>query len=195
MPKMRMKSLKSRAMNCGPLSEMIRGVASAYFSLARCRITSTSASRMDSRRSQPVKTLLTHQTDAQCLGTIPLVFFENRKRLVAEGKNFPCVFIEPLPSGRKAAVPADRTVDEWNSDLSFELADAQTDSGLRAKDPFRSTQKTLFFGDRDQHFELHKFHLGLSWVAHKQRGRHRGGGWRPRVLLKIFVCRLLVITN
>ena len=30
-----MNSLKSRAMNCGPLSEMIRGLASGYFSLAR----------------------------------------------------------------------------------------------------------------------------------------------------------------
>src|SRR5947209_6456584 len=52
MPEMRMNSLKSRAMNCGPLSEMIRGLASRYFSLARCRITSTSVSRIDSRRSQ-----------------------------------------------------------------------------------------------------------------------------------------------
>src|SRR5215467_538188 len=32
MPEMRMNSLKSRAMNCGPLSEMIRGFASGYFS-------------------------------------------------------------------------------------------------------------------------------------------------------------------
>ena len=30
-----MNSLKSLAMNCGPLSEMIRGLASGYFSLAR----------------------------------------------------------------------------------------------------------------------------------------------------------------
>ena len=30
-----MNFLKSRAMNCGPLSEMIRGLASGYFSLAR----------------------------------------------------------------------------------------------------------------------------------------------------------------
>jgi hypothetical protein len=30
-----MNSLKSRAMNCGPLSEMIRGLASGYLSLAR----------------------------------------------------------------------------------------------------------------------------------------------------------------
>src|SRR5216683_3653589 len=37
MPEMRMNSLKSRAMNCGPLSEMIRGFASGHFSLARCR--------------------------------------------------------------------------------------------------------------------------------------------------------------
>jgi hypothetical protein len=34
------------------LSEMMRGFASGYFSLARCRITSISVSRMDSRRSQ-----------------------------------------------------------------------------------------------------------------------------------------------
>ena len=33
MPEMRMNSLKSLAMNCGPLSEMIRGRASGYFSL------------------------------------------------------------------------------------------------------------------------------------------------------------------
>jgi hypothetical protein len=47
-----MNFLKSRAMNCGPLSEILRGFASGYFSLARCKITSMSASRMDSRRSQ-----------------------------------------------------------------------------------------------------------------------------------------------
>src|ERR1041385_1614107 len=34
MPEMRMNSLKSRAMNCGPLSEMICGLASGCFSLA-----------------------------------------------------------------------------------------------------------------------------------------------------------------
>jgi len=33
MPEMRMNSLKSRAMNCGPLPEMIRGFATGYFSL------------------------------------------------------------------------------------------------------------------------------------------------------------------
>jgi hypothetical protein len=33
MREMRMNSLKSRAMNCGPLSGMIRGLASRYFSL------------------------------------------------------------------------------------------------------------------------------------------------------------------
>jgi hypothetical protein len=38
MPEMRMNSLKSRAMNCGPLSEMMRGFASEYFSLARRRL-------------------------------------------------------------------------------------------------------------------------------------------------------------
>ena len=47
-----MNSLKSRAMNCGPLSEMIRGLASGYFSLARCKMISISASVIDSRRSQ-----------------------------------------------------------------------------------------------------------------------------------------------
>ena len=30
-----MNSLKSRAMNCGPFAEMIRGLASGYFSFAR----------------------------------------------------------------------------------------------------------------------------------------------------------------
>jgi len=30
MPEMRMNSFKSGAMNCGPLSEMIRGLASGY---------------------------------------------------------------------------------------------------------------------------------------------------------------------
>ena len=47
-----MNSLKSLATNCGPLSEMIRGRASGYFSLAACRMISMSASVMDSRRSQ-----------------------------------------------------------------------------------------------------------------------------------------------
>ena len=41
MPVRRMNSLKSRAMNCGPLSVMIRGFASGNFSLARCRMIST----------------------------------------------------------------------------------------------------------------------------------------------------------
>src|SRR5215472_9450231 len=49
---MRMNSLKSRAMNCGPLSEMIRGFACGYFSRARCKMTSISASVIDSRKSQ-----------------------------------------------------------------------------------------------------------------------------------------------
>src|SRR5450756_977603 len=44
MPEIRMNSLKSRAMNCGPLSEMILGFAPGYFSLARSRIISMSAS-------------------------------------------------------------------------------------------------------------------------------------------------------
>src|SRR3954451_24800147 len=52
MPEMRMNSLKSRAMNCGPLSEMTRGFASRYFSLPPCRMISISASIMDCRRSQ-----------------------------------------------------------------------------------------------------------------------------------------------
>ena len=47
-----MNSVKSLAMNCGPLSEMIRGRASGYFSLAACRMISMSASVIDSRRSQ-----------------------------------------------------------------------------------------------------------------------------------------------
>jgi hypothetical protein len=37
MPEMRMNSLKSRAMNVGPLSEMMRGFASRYFSGDRGR--------------------------------------------------------------------------------------------------------------------------------------------------------------
>src|SRR5260370_42142375 len=45
-----MNSLKSRAMNCGPLSEMILGFASGNFSLARSRIISISASFIDSRQ-------------------------------------------------------------------------------------------------------------------------------------------------
>ena len=42
MPARRMNSLKSRAMNCGPLSLMIRGFSPGYFSNARCTIVSTS---------------------------------------------------------------------------------------------------------------------------------------------------------
>ena len=49
---MRMNSLKSRAMNCGPLSEMIRGRSPGYCSRARWMIVSTSASFMVSRISQ-----------------------------------------------------------------------------------------------------------------------------------------------
>jgi hypothetical protein len=48
----RMNSLKSLAMNCGPLSEMIRGRASGCSSLARSKMISMSASAIDSRKSQ-----------------------------------------------------------------------------------------------------------------------------------------------
>src|SRR5690242_12447293 len=47
MPEMRMNSSKSRAINCGPLSEIMRDFTSGYFSLARSRITSTSALAVD----------------------------------------------------------------------------------------------------------------------------------------------------
>ena len=49
---MRMNSLKSLAMNCGPLSEMIRGRSPGNCSRARWMIVSTSASVMVSRISQ-----------------------------------------------------------------------------------------------------------------------------------------------
>ena len=52
MYQMRMNSLKSRAINCGPLSQMMRGLAPGYRSLARSRMISMSASVIDSRRSQ-----------------------------------------------------------------------------------------------------------------------------------------------
>src|SRR5215467_3004339 len=52
MPEIRMNSLKSLAMNCGPLSEIIRGRASGYFSFAPCKMTSMSVSVIDSRMSQ-----------------------------------------------------------------------------------------------------------------------------------------------
>ncbi len=39
-------------MNCGPLSEMIRGRASGYFSFAPCKMISMSAFVIDSRISQ-----------------------------------------------------------------------------------------------------------------------------------------------
>src|SRR5689334_22679152 len=44
MPETRMNSLKSLAMNCGPLSEMMRGRASGYVSFAPRRMISMSAS-------------------------------------------------------------------------------------------------------------------------------------------------------
>ena len=40
-----MNFLKSLAMNCGPLSEMIRGRAPEYFSFAPCMMIAMSASR------------------------------------------------------------------------------------------------------------------------------------------------------
>jgi hypothetical protein len=52
MPEIRMNSLKSLAMNCGPLSEMIRGRASGYILQAAKELISMSASVIDSRRSQ-----------------------------------------------------------------------------------------------------------------------------------------------
>jgi hypothetical protein len=65
MPEIRINSLKSRAMNCGPLSETIHGFASGYFSLARSRITSMSASFTDSRTSQRAFTLLLRPATGQ----------------------------------------------------------------------------------------------------------------------------------
>ena len=67
MPEMRMNSLKSRAMNCGPLSEMMRGFASGYFSLARSRISSTSASLIDSRIPMHEETAEPVQNTAQVI--------------------------------------------------------------------------------------------------------------------------------
>jgi hypothetical protein len=49
---MRMNPLKSRAMNWGPLSVMIRGRSPGYFSNARCTTISVSNSFMVSRISQ-----------------------------------------------------------------------------------------------------------------------------------------------
>jgi hypothetical protein len=45
-----MNCSKSRATNCGQMSELIRGFGSGYFSLARSRIDSMSVSLIDSRR-------------------------------------------------------------------------------------------------------------------------------------------------
>ena len=52
MPQTRMNSLKSLAMNCGPLSEMIRGVWPGTFSRARWMMVCTSDSSILSRISQ-----------------------------------------------------------------------------------------------------------------------------------------------
>jgi len=52
MLEIRMNSLKSFAMNCGPLSEMIRGFASGHSSFTRSKMISMSASVIFSRRSQ-----------------------------------------------------------------------------------------------------------------------------------------------
>src|SRR5437867_3895914 len=57
MPQRRMNSLKSRAMNCGPLSEMMRGEARGNCSRARCKMISTSASVIASRISPSSDTL------------------------------------------------------------------------------------------------------------------------------------------
>src|SRR5215471_11624251 len=51
MPQTRMNSLKSLAMNCGPLSEMIRGLASGNFSRPRWMICSMSTSVIVARIS------------------------------------------------------------------------------------------------------------------------------------------------
>ena len=51
-PEIRMNSLKSLAMNCGPLSEMIRGRASGCFYFAPYKMISISASVIDSRMFQ-----------------------------------------------------------------------------------------------------------------------------------------------
>jgi hypothetical protein len=51
MPEMRMNSLQSFAMNCGPLSEIIRGFAPGYISFARSKLISMSASVIERRAS------------------------------------------------------------------------------------------------------------------------------------------------
>ena len=51
-PEMRINSLKSLAMNCGPLSVMMRGFASGNFSRARCNRISTSGSHIKARKLQ-----------------------------------------------------------------------------------------------------------------------------------------------
>jgi hypothetical protein len=51
MPEIRMNSLKSLAMNCGPSPEMIRGFAYLYSSFARSKMIPLSASVILSRRS------------------------------------------------------------------------------------------------------------------------------------------------
>lgn len=77
MPDIRMNSLKSLAMNCGPLSEMTRGRAPGHFSFAPCKMISMAASVIDSRMSQfttyrlkPSRMLLLHAFS-------PLLYWEN----------------------------------------------------------------------------------------------------------------------
>jgi len=61
------KFFESQAMNCGPLSLMIRGLASGYFSLAPFEMISMSTSFIDSRRSQCTRIDCIHP--ARCTGS------------------------------------------------------------------------------------------------------------------------------
>jgi hypothetical protein len=114
------------------------------------------------KRWKLVQALLTY--DAHTQGTFgrTVFSFDNAERFVPKPENLSCVFVKPLACRRKASTAASRTVKKRNANSSFELADTNAHGGLRAEYTFGGAQETMFFGDRDQHFELHEFHIVLA---------------------------------
>src|SRR5262249_39881078 len=79
MPEMRMNSLKSRAMNCGPLSEMIRGLASRYFSCKSVRTTKAHRVRWQNSalRLRTLETKPLHRAASSIISCCPSYLYDS----------------------------------------------------------------------------------------------------------------------
>jgi hypothetical protein len=109
-----------------------------------------------------IQTRLADETNAERAVAKGFLLASEGESFVAQPENLSRVSVKPLPGWREASSPAARTVEKRNTDSVFEFANPDTDRGLRAEHAFRNAQKTVFFGNRNEHFELHEFHSGLS---------------------------------